>query len=145
MPLPIETEKSRHPYEVFILSICLILGVSIILGGKPPASISAQKDLGFAEDIWGYLLAGGAGLGLVGGYCNSRSTGLILTQIGLIALGGSAVMYAVAILIATNFRMTGYLPTLIIGWFGFNSLRRFFQIQKEIDAASRKARLDGGH
>jgi len=145
MPLPIETEKSRHPYEVFILSICLILGVSIILGGKPPASISAQEDMGFAEDIWGYLLAGGAALGLIGGYCRNRSTGLILTQIGLVALGGSATMYAVAILIATGFQMTGYLPAVIVGWFGFNSLRRFAQIQTEIDAASRKARLDGGH
>ena len=143
MPLPVETEQSRHPFELFILTCTTLLGISIVTGGEAPKSIAALSgSAGHATVIWGYLLAGGSLVSLVGSYWRGRLTSLLLVQVGMVALGTSALMYAVAVLIAAG--TGGLLPATLIAWFGVNALRRWAQIERELHAAGRKARDDGG-
>jgi uncharacterized membrane protein YesL len=87
--------------------------------------------------LWAGLLTFGSGLSLVGAFWHERVTSLLLTQIGMISLGVSTVMYAVAVLI--NVGMGGLMPATIALWFAIATFRRWLQIQREFDAATRKA------
>jgi len=146
MPMPTETEESRHPYELFLLTIYLAIGIVIVFGGDVPPSIIAADSDGYIATTWGYLLMFGAGLALFGtarhngmGQVNS----LLVTQIGLFALGASALLYAVAILIVVG--VPGFLPASIAGWFGLQSLRRYWQIQRKFNCAIKASKGSDEH
>lgn len=141
MPLQLVTSESRHSFELYGLGLCVAFGFPLIFGNATPGSIAATLSP-LQQDIWGVMLCLGATIAIVGIAWKDRVTGIILEQIGLMAVGCSTILYALVILYATG--SSGYLSAGIIGSFGLACISRWRRLGKALKRAGRKARQRGG-
>ena len=124
--------SSRHPFEIFALVACAMSGTSLLLGGVVPGSINALLPLP-AVIAWGIALAFGSAAALTGIVLKNRLLGLLLEQVGLVAVGGAACLYAATILLYTG--GAGLAASLVVGAFGVSCLWRWVQIHRLIKLA----------
>ena len=87
--------NSRHPFQTFIMILCLVSGIPLMTGQAPaPASMEAALPSSILY-VWGACLTIGAGLTLIGSFRNSRIKWLLIEQVGLALVGAAAILYGV--------------------------------------------------
>lgn len=137
MPIQTATEEARHPFEVFLLTFTLIIGVrALLIGGGDGAVSDMMSD--YVEIVWSGFLVIGSLLALYGISTRRRVIGLLFEQVGVAALGGSALLYSAVILFSVR-NSVGLFTAVICAWFALSCGRRWRQIQKRIDQAQRLA------
>lgn len=127
----------RHPFEIFLLIACVAAGIPLLFGAPPPTSISASLP-DWARLVWAAFLGGGAVVALVGmSWPRKTGTGIILEQIGLVAVGNACLFYAACVLVLVGH--SGAFPAGINGAFGIACIWRYVQIELAIRAARKGA------
>lgn len=123
--------SQRHPFEVFLLALCVVSGLSLLLGSPPPGSINSTLDP-LARNAWALMLAGGSIAALIGG---SLPGGIFVEQVGLVAVGSGTLVYAVAIVATAGAQ--GLFAAGITLAFGAACCWRWWQLQRLIREARR--------
>jgi hypothetical protein len=132
------TPAARYPPDpraVFILALCVISGVPLIFASATPGSINNQLDSGWVV-VWGIMLTFGALVNLIG-TLKLDVNGIILEQIGSVAVGGATILYAAAIL--TTLEWKGSVPAAIVLGLGVSCFWRWGQLQALLHTAERAA------
>jgi|SRR6266705_2800855 len=132
------TPAARYPPDpraVFILALCVISGVPLIFASATPGSIASQLNATWVV-IWGVMLTLGALVNLIG-TLRLDVNGVILEQIGSVAVGGASVLYAVAIF--TTVQWKGAVPAAIILGLGVSCFWRYGQLQALLHRAEKAA------
>jgi cytochrome bd-type quinol oxidase subunit 2 len=129
---------ARYPADprvVFILALCVLSGIPLAMGNATPGSINDQLDTAWVV-IWGVMLVVGALTTLIG-VLKLDADGILLEQIGSVAVGGASLLYAGAIF--AKVQWAGSVPMLIIAGFGIACFWRWGQLQSLIRHARRIA------
>lgn len=113
------------PRALFVLLLCVIVGIPLIFAGATPTSIAAQLDPWLVV-TWGIMLSGGSLLTLLGALRQTPG-GVITEQVGSVALGFACLLYAGAIWVQIG--KTGLVPMVIVFAFGSASFWRWGQLQ----------------
>jgi hypothetical protein len=124
----------RHPFQSFLLALCVVSGIPLLLGAPPAASATALLP-SWVVTAWGASLALGAGVAIAGSYWPKRNyaTALTVERIGLVIVGPAALLYAAIITIYTG--AAGAVPASIVTGFGVASLIRAHDLGKIIRRA----------
>jgi hypothetical protein len=132
------TPAARYPADpraIFVLSLCVISGLPLVFADATPGSIAAQLDRVWVV-IWGVMLTVGALTTLIG-TVKTDVNGIILEQIGSVAVGGATIVYAGAILV--QIRWSGSVPAaIVLGW-GLSCFWRWGQLQALLHKAEQVA------
>lgn len=133
--------SSRHPFEIFTLVLCILVGVPLIFGDATPGSVADVLPT-WAENFWGVGLGLGATVGLAGVAWPERYTGILIEQVGLVILGVAILLYAAMGLISlgSNFLVPGAIVTA----FGGSCLWRWVQLQGIVKDAQRIVEATNG-
>ena len=123
------------PRAMFILLLCVVVGVPLIFANATPGSITARLDQPWII-TWGVMLSGGSLLALTGSL-RQTAGGVIIEQIGSVALGFACLMYAGAIWFTVHW--LGSVPICIVLGFGLASFWRFGQLQAYLNNVERLA------
>jgi hypothetical protein len=118
----------RHPFQVFLLLLCFVSGLTQILGAEAPDSLEQNLPSGVVT-AWGWMLITGSFSALIGSFWsrNSYATGLTIERVGLFATGVSAVIYGIFVL---SLGLNGAVAGGITIGFGFACLLRARHIGK---------------
>lgn len=129
---PADLPSSRHPFEIFMLVVCVVVGLPILFGNPPPPSVDALMPL-WARIIWSVLVAGGALTALIGVALPQRLAGVFVEQVGLVAVGVGTVVYALCSFVYNDIQLA--LPAAMILAFGVACLWRWVQLERLIALA----------
>lgn len=132
------TPAARYPADprvVFILALCVISGVPLAIGHATPGSIDAKLNHVWVI-IWGVMLVFGSLATLIG-ILKLDADGILLEQIGSVAVGGASIMYGAVILATITWQ--GTVPSLVFVAFGLACFWRWGQLQALIHQARRTA------
>lgn len=130
----------RHPFQTYLLLLCIIAGVPILFGRIGASSIESELPFWLAF-IWALLLFLGSAVGLVGAYWRGDYTNaLTIERIGLAIVGSAACVYAVVIIVNTGWDRL--IPAAITLAFGVASLRRARDIGQIIKMALEDLRVE---
>lgn len=146
-----------NPFELFVLYLGLVAGAPLLLGAPAPGSTAELLGPVFSR-IWAWLLVAGCLLALTGAWWTwwrwvgrwwprirpTVSTSLLIEQVGLLAMGGASVIYAVGVVAASG--DTGrYIPAGLVAGMGLAALWRFRQIRRWVNATlQQKDAADAG-
>jgi hypothetical protein len=124
----------RHPFQTFLLALCVVSGIPLLLGAPPTASAAALLPP-WVVTAWGASLAIGAGVAIAGSYWPKRNyaTALTLERIGLVVVGPAALLYGAIIVIYAG--AAGAVPASITTGFGVASLIRSHDLGKIVRRA----------
>ena len=123
------------PRALFVLVLCVIVGVPLVLANATPGTIAAQLDPAWVV-IWGVMLSVGSLLTLVGTF-KQNVNGIIIEQVGSVAVGFACLIYALAIWFQV--RWAGAVPMVIVLGWGWSCFWRWGQLQAYISKAQRVA------
>lgn len=113
LPAPPRLDSARHPFEQFVLFLGTVAGLPLLFGAPEPGSTSAL--LGpIMVHLWAWLLAGGCAVAFIGSWWDRTArldrfirrwrpratSALLIEQTGLVALGGSCVVYVYGIVVS---------------------------------------------
>ncbi len=132
------TPAARYPADpraVFILALSVVSGVPLVFADATPGSIEEQLDPAWVV-IWGVMLTAGALTTLIG-TLKPNVNGIILEQIGSVAVGGASAIYGGAIFAQVG--IAGSVPAAIILGFGISCFWRWGQLQALIRTAEHAA------
>lgn len=124
------------PRALFILLLCVVVGIPLVFANATPGSIAAKLDPPWVI-TWGIMLSGGSLLTIIGAL-RQTPIGVILEQIGSVALGVACIIYAAAIWFTVH--LLGAVPICIVLGFGLASLWRWYQLQRYLNTVERIAR-----
>lgn len=135
-----------NPFEMFVLILGVVVGWPLLLGAPAPGSTTEL--LGpFWSRVWAWLLVGGCLIALTGAWWTwwtwltrrlprlhlLPSTALLIEQVGLVAVGGGTLIYAVGVISAGG--DTGrFIPAGLVAGLGLAALTRARQIQRWVKA-----------
>lgn len=112
----------RHPFQTFMLVLCIASGLPLLFGQPTSGSIESNLPHWMAV-TWGLSLLVGSTLGLLGSFWRGDyDTGLLLERMGLDLAGFAAVAYSVIVVISTGW--LGLLAGAIVLGFGASCLTR---------------------
>lgn len=121
-------EGGPGPFEFIIMLFLAFGGTSTITHLGSPSSITRVLDEPILI-IWGILLSVGSIVALIGIIWPWReTTALVVEQIGLIAVAGASLIYAVVLLSQLNSIMGASVLTAFVGGFGIAAIWRAIQI-----------------
>lgn len=90
--------RRRDPMELMLLGLCLLAGLSSLLGNDPPNSVEATMP-GWLVVCWNAALTAAGVVGVVGNlWPGELGTGLLVRVAGLLIAFGPAAAYAIAAL-----------------------------------------------
>lgn len=90
--------RRRDPMELMLLGLCLLSGLSSLLGNDPPTSVE-QTMPGWLVVVWNAALTAAGAVGVVGNlWPGAFGTALLVRAAGLLIAFGPAAAYAVAAL-----------------------------------------------
>lgn len=127
----------RHPFQTFMLVLCVFSGVPLLFGEPPAASVEALLPPWMAVS-WGVSLCLGALVALVGSYWprGRYATALTMERAGLCIVGPAALVYGT--LIGMYSGSAGFAAASITIGFGLSCLKRAHDIGKVITRAIAK-------
>lgn len=123
------------PRALFMLALCVVVGVPLIFANATPGTIASQLEDPWII-AWGVMLSGGSLLTLLGAM-RQTVNGVILEQVGSVALGFACVIYAGAIWAAV--RWVGSVPMGIVLGLGIASFWRWGQLQAYLTSTEKLA------
>lgn len=127
---------------VFLLCLCFVAGAGIALGAPAPGSIESQLPQ-FGVYTWGGALSLGAGVLLVGLALQANHErliiGVLLEQVGVVALGFAAIIYGAAAFTAVGW--SGIFPAGTTFTFGVACLYRWVSLQRQLNPEGWVARM----
>lgn len=132
------TPAARYPADprvVFILVACILSGLNFLAGAPAPGTVESQLDRGWVV-VWAILIGLGGLVTLIGSF-RLDVAGILLEQVGSLALLGGTGVYAVAVW--TTIGGPGFYPGMFQLAFGVASLWRWGQLQSHLNAAQRQA------
>lgn len=119
----------RHPYAVYLLSLCLAAGIAQVGRGQASGSIAEAVPTTLAL-AWGVLLVLGASVSLTGIFWRSPLKGLLIEGVGQVMFAPAALTYAVVVM-ATAGELGVLAATPYIG-FALAATVRLLQIHRAI-------------
>lgn len=125
MPFRSQTD----PRAVFILALCVVSGAPLILGAVEPGSLEELLNP-IVIRLWGIALVLGALVTLAGMSWRRSMMGVLLEQIGSVAVGGASLFYAAAILLEAGW--SGLVAAGIVTGWGLSCLFRWYQLERLI-------------
>lgn len=125
--------SGRHPFELYLLYLTLLVSVPIVLGAAPRPGSVADLLPDLMAWGWSLILAVGSAVALLGIFWRERVTGLIAEQVGLVLVGVATLAYTVMVFHAVG--DDGLVQIAIVGGYGASCIRRYFQIQQILDVA----------
>lgn len=135
------TDLSRHPAQVFLISLCLLTSLPTLLGQVPaPSSINAVLPH-WMRIAWSAYLCVGSLIVLIGMFWSKRVTGMIVEQSGLVAVAGGSFLYALAILITVGFARGGGITVGLLLGFTATLVFRWYQIHGDINELTEAKKL----
>lgn len=123
------------PRALFVLLMCVVSGVPLVFANATPQSILAQMD-DVTIVAWGVMLTGGSLLTLTG-MLRQTVNGVIIEQIGSVALGFACVIFACAIWGYVQWR--GSVTMFLVFGLGVASLWRYGQLAAYLRGAEQAA------
>ena len=137
MPYRVDDRKlGRHPFELFILYLCVVSSIPTILGLSPePGSVEDALPAWLAT-TWSWTLFLGSVITVAGIYWKNRASGLIAEQLGLLVTGVAAIIYVGCALTIVGSAVQQ--PAGIIAGFGIACLLRAHDLQGTIDKVHRE-------
>lgn len=156
-PPPPRLDSARHPFEQFVLFLGTAAGLPLMLGVAPQPGTTSAILGDILVRLWAALLFGGCATAWLGSWwdktaCLGRwwhrwkprpTSSLLIERVGLIALGGSCVVYVYGIIAAGGASSRLVTVALIIG-LGLAALYRSRQISKWVSwTVAAKELVDG--
>jgi hypothetical protein len=147
-PRPIRPlDSSRNSFELYLLILGLVTGAPLLWGAPPPMSAAALLDP-VQVKLWAVLLVGGCFVALIGvwwtwwawlarfhpGIRPSLATGLLLEQVGLVAVAVGTIIFAYAIVAVGG---SPLVAGLVLG-FGLACATRAVRIRRWVKASIRQ-------
>jgi len=123
------------PRALFVLSLCVAVGVPLIFANATPGTIASKLDPPLIV-VWGLMLSAGSLVTLLGVLRQSVG-GIITEQVGSVAVGGACMIYAVAIWLSV--RWAGAVPMVIVFGWGLSCFWRWYQLQRLMKKAEEVA------
>lgn len=123
------------PRALFIMLLCILVGLPLIFASATPGTVAAKLDP-LWQVVWGVMLSGGSLLTLLGAL-RQTVNGVLLEQVGSVALGFACLIYAGAIWATVHW--DGSVPIGIVLGLGIASLWRWGQLQAFLNQAERTA------
>jgi hypothetical protein len=136
--VPIRSQTD--PRAVFILTLCVVTGFPLIFAGVQPGSFEELLP-SIIVRLWGISLVVGCLVTLAGMSHRRTLTGVLLEQVGSVAVGAVSIFYATAVMIVAGW--DGAVPAgFIIGW-AFSCFYRYWQLEHSIrlEATKRGAEI----
>jgi hypothetical protein len=138
-------DSARGPFELFVLGMGLVVGSPLLIGSPAPGT-TAELLGPLWSRVWGYVLVVGCLVALIGawwtwwrwldrwrpGFHPRYDTGLLIEQVGLVAVGVGTVIYAVGVM--HNGGPGRLIPAALVGGFGLASWYRAWLIQRWVRA-----------
>lgn len=128
----------RHPFQTYIMSLCIVSGLPLLLGHVTSGAIEESVPHWMAV-CWGGALLVGSVIGMAGAYWRGNyANGLTFESVGLSLVGCAALAYAVVLLIsAWDARPWDALTAAcIVGACGAACLRRVRDIHRVLALAA---------
>ncbi len=119
----------RHPFQTYILFLCVLSGVPLLFGEEPAARVEALLPSWIAL-TWAVCLVLGSVLSLLGSYWPRKNyaTALTLERIGLDIVGPAALLYATLLAVFAATSDGGIwgstVAVAVVGGFGLACLMR---------------------
>lgn len=129
------------PRALFTLLLCVVVGIPLIFADATPGTIAAKLDPPWVV-TWGIMLSGGSLLTILGAL-RQTVNGIIIEQVGSVALGFACLMYATAIWITVQ--VAGAVPIAIVLGFGVASFWRWGQLQAYMNKVEKVAKATREH
>lgn len=117
------------PRAIFILALCVVSGTPLMLGAVEPGSMDALITPLIVR-LWGISLVLGALVTLAGMSWRRSIMGVLLEQMGSVAVGGCSLFYAVAIMLEAGW--SGLVAAGIVTGWGLSCLFRWYQLERLI-------------
>jgi hypothetical protein len=131
----------RHPFQVYILALCVLSGATLLLKDQTPSAIQGLLP-GWLQLAWAIMLVGGSIIALFGSYWPGGRGGyanaLTAERIGLGIVGAAAVVYGLAIIVVVS--LPGIVAAGITLGFGLSCLIRARDIGRIIRSAIRNVK-----
>ena len=130
----------RHPDTCFLFGLCLLAGISQLVSGAPPGSVSELVPDWIAT-AWSLLLIVGSVATLAGVLWRDPLTGRLLEVAGRVMFAPAALAYAIAVVAAAG--VGGVLAALTFIGFSASSLWRIRQILRDVGGVLAVLRIMG--
>lgn len=127
-----------HPYVIWLPFALAIIGLPLVFGGARPGSIAALLNPILVRFWGGFFLFGGP-MTVVGLYWRNRVTGMIIEQIGSVAVAIGALLYAGALLSVIPIT-SSIVVVAVFGSLGGACIARWFQLRRLLNEAIHEAR-----
>lgn len=122
---------SRHPFQTFLLVVCLANGGPLVFGITTSRSVVSQTPE-WAWRTWGVLLLIGGLMGLVGMFWpRLRITGLLIERTGLVFVGLAALVFSGVLAVTVGLPDSGFAAGVTAA-FGGAALWQAWRIAKAL-------------
>ncbi len=133
----------NDPRAVFILLLCIVSGMPLVFGVVQPGSFEELLPAWIIR-LWGVSLVIGCLVTLIGMSWQKSLVGLLMEQVGSVAVGSVSLFYATAVLIVAQkdgLTAAGF----IVAW-AISCFYRYWQIEHiiRIEALKRAAQIVEG-
>ncbi len=128
--------QQTDPRAVFILALCVVSGAPLILGAIQPGSMEELLNPIIVR-LWGVSLVLGALVTLAGMSWRKSLAGVLMEQVGSVAVGTTSLFYAAAIMLQAGWN--GLVAAGIVAGWGLSCLFRWWQLEQLIREATAEA------
>jgi len=141
MPYTAERLRSRHPFQIYVLTLMIAYGVAGLLNRHAQPG-SVRETLGhYGALVWQIFLVLGSVSSVVGVFWRNRASGLVMEALGCLA-AGAATAYAAGILLYVV-GLGATLSACVLFGFGVACVVRAWQIRRVLAQAARQAHRRG--
>lgn len=142
-----QLDRGRQPFELFVLVLGLVVGWPLLLGAPTPGSTTELLGPVWAR-VWAWILVIGCLIALIGVWWTwwnrlqrwfprislRTSTGLLIEQVGLVAVGVGTLIYAIGVVSAAGGDTGRFVPAGLVAGLGMACVWRAGQIQRWVRA-----------
>jgi hypothetical protein len=143
-------DSARHPFEIFVLWLGLVVSAPLLWGVPAPGSTTNLLGPALAH-VWAWMLAAGCLTALTGAFwtwwgwlgrffTSVRPTdagALLIERVGLVAVGCATLIYTVGVLFAEQGSRGRFVAAGLVFALGLASFWRAAQIQRWVNLSIR--------
>jgi len=126
-----------HPYVVWLPFALALIGLPLVFGGAQPGTIASLLNPLLVKFWGGFFLFGGP-MTVIGLFWRNRATGMIIEQVGSVAVAAGALLYAGALVTVIPIQ-SSVVVVGVFGSLGGACVVRWFQLRKLLNDAMREA------